>query len=133
MDAERRLTQTDSILEPNVVHHLKQFIAQAGSSGAGGNPARVRDAIDLVSKSYRGVPQMVNLLADLLVSVGDESNEQVEGIISGIMRKMVHAKFDANLVDQAMSLNVTETFAKLQMFNLFSSFRMARFLNGWIT
>ena len=97
-EAEGRLTRTDSILEPNVIHHLKAFIALGGG---GSNQQRVRDAIDLVSKSYRGTPHMVNLLEDLLVITGEESIHNVQSSMANTLRKLAVQKYDAQLVDKA--------------------------------
>eukprot|EP00899_Mesostigma_viride_P020096 jgi/Mesvir1/28088/Mv04678-RA.2 len=66
---EKKLSSTDSVLEPNVLETLAQYLS------AGGMPDT---AVQLLSANYRGLPHMAMLLSDWLKMAS--ADEQPAGI-----------------------------------------------------
>lgn len=72
------LSDVDTIMEPDVLSRLKAFI----STGPGSQSERVKEAIRLLSTSYKGRAQMCNLLIRWIVDIMGEPEEVPPGVVA---------------------------------------------------
>lgn len=89
------LAQPDSIMEKDVVRHLKTYIAQGGD-------ARVRHAIDQLSFNYRGHGDMVNAMNEMLGVLGEDPSDSEAAIVSYLKDLSVN-RFDPSKAEQLFS------------------------------
>lgn len=92
---EQQLEQADSALEPGVLSLLSRFMK------AGGNPLQ---SVNLLSSSYRGLPDMCNLVAEWMAVVDpDRGRDQAAGVIDRHLHALAIQHFDPARADSIFS------------------------------
>eukprot|EP01027_Heterolobosea_sp_BB2_P024183 GEZU01036395.1.p1 GENE.GEZU01036395.1~~GEZU01036395.1.p1 ORF type:complete len:225 (-),score=31.11 GEZU01036395.1:3-617(-) len=88
------LAQPDSIMDPNILLNLKNYIQ------AGGRPENV---IELLSTSYRGYAEMVNLICSNWLPLCGFSEEDISKLVVDHLKGVIQDNFNPKKADEIFS------------------------------
>lgn len=118
LEARAELQKPDSILEEDVFANIKAFF------DAGGSPPEI---IKSLSGSYRGFPQMVNLVSFWLRRSGVPDSEIIS-LVEGHIRDQLLSKFDPQKADRIFQMGSVCAFIIIKFKFRFTVMRFFRTL-----
>lgn len=95
---EAKLKEPDYILEPNCIETITEYVT------FGGNPTIV---VQFLSENYRALGQVVNLLAEWLITAGMKP-EEVQEQVENHLQELVLKHFDPKSANEILTKNNSE-------------------------